>query len=759
MFKLSSTLTGHELDVRCVAIAGTKTIISGLRDATVRSWTPTASNLSLDDSLVVFHSPENSFINAVAYIDEVNCTGEPLVASGGKDCIVFLSPIAIDPSAQDMAKYNLIGHENNVCALSYADNNLISGSWDATARVWDLESMQTKYVLRGHTASVWDVKILDAKNDIYLTASADGTIRKWKGDKEVKQYKGHQDVVRKLLLFPDGKSFASCSNDATIVIWDLESGNIIQRLAGHTSFIYDLGLLPNGDLVSCGEDRSVRVWRDNAIIQAITLPCVSVWCLATFDNGDFVVGGSDKLLRIFTREQSRTAPQAELDQFLETVQQSAIAEQSVNDLKKTDIPGYEALEKPGKQEGSTIMVKNHAGTIEAHQWSGGEWVKIGDVVGSTGSTEKKTFDGEEYDYVFDVDVEDGAPPLKLPFNHNDNPYEAADKFLAANELPASYREEVVRFILQNTGGAQLDLAPAPVTNPYSDNQQTSTAAAVKVIPEKTYYHFKEYKEEQLSRGFVKFNKEQSHSFSESETNEILLKLKNLTSAESLLLLTVTIPQILLKWDPKAHLIGFDLMRVCVPRITAVDFLRSLDAAQIVFDSISSGLDTVEDNVALFMMILKVLNNLIGTALFAQLFMTADEDGSTQFSEHLVAILDKVRRKYEGLGSQPSITQLKHYQTTSTSLSTLIYNFSVYQILTQSFSSNPKTAQPITSFANGVGDALVASGAESAYRLCIAYGNYRFVHAYQAEPKWLEAASKLYGSESRFRILLEDIKNL
>lgn len=756
MFKLSSTLTGHELDVRSVAIAGAETVISGLRDATVRSWTPAASNSSVDDSLVVFHSPENSFINAVAYIDEHNCTGEPLVASGGKDCIVFLSPIAIDPSAQDMAKYNLIGHENNVCALSYANNTLISGSWDATARVWDLESMQTKFLLRGHSASVWDVKILDAKNEIYLTASADGSIRKWKGDKEIKQYKGHQDVVRKLLLLPDGKSFASCSNDATIVIWDLESGSIINRLTGHTSFIYDLGLLPNGDIVSCGEDRSVRVWRDNATVQAITFPCVSVWCLATFDNGDFVVGGSDKLLRIFTREQSRTAPQEVLDQFLETVQQSAIAEQTVNDLKKTDIPGYEALDKPGKQEGSTIMVKNYAGTIEAHQWSGGEWVKIGDVVGSTGSTEKKSFDGKEYDFVFDVDVEDGAPPLKLPFNHNDNPYEAADKFLAANELPASYKEEVVRFILQNTGGTQLDLAPAPVANPYSDNQQTPEA---KVIPEKTYFYFKEYKEEQLSRGFVKFNNEQTHRFSESETNEVLSKLKNLTSAESLSLLTVTIPQILQKWDPKAHLIGFDLMRVCIPRITAVDFLRSLDAAQIVFDSISSGLDSVEDNIALFMMILKVLNNLIGTALFAQLFMTADDDGSTQFSEHLVAILDKVKRKYASFGSQASIPELKHYQTASTSLSTLIYNFSVYQILTQSLSSEPKTAQPVTSFANGVGDGLVALGAESAYRLCIAYGNYRFVHAYQAEPKWLEAAKKLYGSELRFRVLFEDIKRL
>ena len=36
-------------------------------------------------------------------------------------------------------------------------------------------------------------------------------------------------------------------------------------LSGHTSFIYGLSILPNGDIVSCGEDRSVRVWRGASV--------------------------------------------------------------------------------------------------------------------------------------------------------------------------------------------------------------------------------------------------------------------------------------------------------------------------------------------------------------------------------------------------------------------------------------------------------------------------------------------------------------
>jgi PFU (PLAA family ubiquitin binding) len=52
------------------------------------------------------------------------------------------------------------------------------------------------------------------------------------------------------------------------------------------------------------------------------------------------------------------------------------------------------------------------------QWdtSTSSWVKIGDVVDAVGSNRKQLHEGKEYDYVFDVDIKDGAPPLKLPYN-------------------------------------------------------------------------------------------------------------------------------------------------------------------------------------------------------------------------------------------------------------------------------------------------------------------------------------------------------
>ena len=68
---------------------------------------------------------------------------------------------------------------------------------------------------------------------------------------------------------------------------------------------------------------------------------------------------------------------------------------------------------------------------------------------------EKTYAGQEYDYVFDVDFKDGAPPLKLPFNDGDNPYAAAEQFLETPGLPMEYREQVVNFIVQNVGSANV----------------------------------------------------------------------------------------------------------------------------------------------------------------------------------------------------------------------------------------------------------------------------------------------------------------
>lgn len=105
---------------------------------------------------------------------------------------------------------------------------------------------------------------------------------------------------------------------SNIHIWAF-SGETISILTGHSSFIYSLCLLPDGDLASSGEDHSVRVWRDGKQIQTIFHPAISVWSVAALPNGDLITGASDHQARIFSRDKARLADPEMLQAYEEAV--------------------------------------------------------------------------------------------------------------------------------------------------------------------------------------------------------------------------------------------------------------------------------------------------------------------------------------------------------------------------------------------------------------------------------------------------------
>jgi phospholipase A-2-activating protein len=83
------------------------------------------------------------------------------------------------------------------------------------------------------------------------------------------------------------------------------------------------------------------------------------------------------------------------------------------------------------------------------------------VSGEGSGSTKKEIDGKQYDYVFDIDIEEGKPPLKLPYNLTESPWDAARKFLDANKLPMTYYEQVSNWISDNTKGASIGQSSAP----------------------------------------------------------------------------------------------------------------------------------------------------------------------------------------------------------------------------------------------------------------------------------------------------------
>lgn len=121
------------------------------------------------------------------------------------------------------------------------------------------------------------------------------------------------------------------------------------------------------------------------------------------------------------------------------------------------LPGPEALLSNGTRDGQTKMVRHGDGSVKCYSWELGKWNLVGDVTGATGGTQatsgKKMHEGKEYDYVFNVDISDTEPPIKLPYNRGEDPWQAAQTFIHRNNLPQAYLDQVANFIVKNSEGA------------------------------------------------------------------------------------------------------------------------------------------------------------------------------------------------------------------------------------------------------------------------------------------------------------------
>jgi WD40 repeat protein len=60
---------------------------------------------------------------------------------------------------------------------------------------------------------------------------------------------------------PDGRRAVSASADRTLRLWDLETGQTLRTLEGHTSRVTVVAVMPDGRrAVSRSDDRTLRVW-------------------------------------------------------------------------------------------------------------------------------------------------------------------------------------------------------------------------------------------------------------------------------------------------------------------------------------------------------------------------------------------------------------------------------------------------------------------------------------------------------------------
>jgi F-box/WD-40 domain protein MET30 len=147
----------------------------------------------------------------------------------------------------------LSGHTDSITCLQVAEDLphpafpiLMTGSWDRSVRIWNLESGKEVGVLRGHTRGVRALKFDAVK---LVTGSMDSTLKiwNWRTGECMRTLRGHRDAV--ICLTYDKQLLISGSADSTIRVWDFGTGEGY-TLRGHTEWVNSVALWDSK--IGCG---------------------------------------------------------------------------------------------------------------------------------------------------------------------------------------------------------------------------------------------------------------------------------------------------------------------------------------------------------------------------------------------------------------------------------------------------------------------------------------------------------------------------
>jgi len=160
-------------------------------------------------------------------------------------------------------------HNHEIKSIAFSPNKKWLAVVDRNCvHIWDLRNNSLLYTLMVNASTVTyspnskrlTIGTVDGKIQIY-TASKGNLLRKIYVRKHERSYSYYESKILSIAYSPNGKLLASTTLDSSVIIWDSNSGKLLQTLKGHQSEVNTLAWSPNSNWVASGsKNGNIKLW-------------------------------------------------------------------------------------------------------------------------------------------------------------------------------------------------------------------------------------------------------------------------------------------------------------------------------------------------------------------------------------------------------------------------------------------------------------------------------------------------------------------
>jgi WD40 repeat protein len=158
----------------------------------------------------------------------------------------------VNPGEAGAAGQRRLGLITDLCVLPGTRRVLSAGN-DYSARLWDADSLRSLSDPLGHASSVTAVLPL-VGGHVACTGAHSGKVKFWvlSNPRASVVLRGHQGLIFDMAFDPTGERIVTGSSDGTVRLWDVRTGRELNRVGGHPGEVRAVAFSPDGNLVATG---------------------------------------------------------------------------------------------------------------------------------------------------------------------------------------------------------------------------------------------------------------------------------------------------------------------------------------------------------------------------------------------------------------------------------------------------------------------------------------------------------------------------